>query len=91
MKRINMKTQLYRYLIVLFGILVLLLGAPYLGQAAPPMQEPPSLGSSEDAALIDQLSQETDGAVRISYHAEPGKVRFTGTPPDRSMAQRSIW
>jgi bacillolysin len=89
MKQINMKTQLYRKLIVLFGILVLLFGVPYLGQAAPPVQEPPP-GFAGDAALIDRLSRETDGAVRISYHAETGKVRFIGTSPNRSIAQPSI-
>jgi len=56
-------------------------------QAGPPGQGP---SGGSNAALIEHLKQETGGAIRISYHAETGKVRFIGTSPDRPIAQPAI-
>jgi bacillolysin len=84
-----MKTQLYRSLAILTVVLILLIGMPWLGQAAPPAQGPPPPRPPSEM-LIDRLKQETDGAVRISYHPETGKVRFIGVSPDRTIAQPSI-
>jgi len=40
-----------------------------------------------DGALIGQLQQETEGQVRISYHARTGKVRFIGTDLEHAITQ----
>lgn len=40
-----------------------------------------------NAALTDWLNQETEGNVRISYHAETGKVRFIGTDLEHPISQ----
>lgn len=70
-----MKSWLH-FLFVAFAIgLVIFLGAPLLGQAAPPQQGP------SNQNLIRRLNQETAGTVRISIHAETGQVRFIGTSP----------
>jgi bacillolysin len=84
-----MKARLYWHLTILVGILILLLGMPYLGQAAPPAQGPLPSDYSEKE-LVNRLKQETDDTVRISYHAETGKVRFIGATPGRSITQPSI-
>ncbi|MFQ6000527.1 MAG: hypothetical protein ACE5LG_02535, partial [Anaerolineae bacterium] len=63
----------------LMGIVLLL--SLILGLSAstalsnPYPQEPPP------PALIEQLQRQTEGKVRISYHAQTGKVRFIGTDP----------
>lgn len=50
----------------------------------PPPQEPPP------PALIEQLQRQTEGKVRISYHAQTGKVRFIGTEPANPIPQLAI-
>lgn len=79
-----MKSLLPRVPLSFVAMLILLIGTPTSGQAAPPAQGP--LGES----LIDRLNQETGGTVRISYHDQTGKVRFIGTSPDNSIDQPSI-
>jgi len=57
-------------------LLILILGLSAAAALSnPPPQEPPP------PALIEQLQQQTEGKVRISYHAQTGKVRFIGTDP----------
>lgn len=58
-------------------------------QAGPPQQGPPPPGPP-DATLVEQLNQVSEGTLRISYHAETGKVRFIGTSPDRPIDQPAI-
>lgn len=48
---------------------------------------PLSWQPSSTEALINQLSQETSGQLRVSYHRETGRVRFLGTTPDHAIAQ----
>ncbi len=42
-----------------------------------------------DDPLIAQLDQATAGRVRISYHAETGKVRFIGADLDDPISHRA--
>jgi len=53
-----MKPQLIRNLVVLAGILILLLGMPNLGQAAPPQQGPPSTRGAQDTHEIKLKSRQ---------------------------------
>jgi len=50
----------------------------------PPPHEPPP------PALIEQLQRQTEGKVRISYHAQTGKARFIGTEPANPIPQLAI-
>jgi Zn-dependent metalloprotease len=45
------------------------------------------LSSQAPVDLVQALRQQTDGSVRISYHAETGKVRFIGTDPSHPIPQ----
>ena len=83
-----MKMYVYQRFIIVVGLLMILL-APALSHAAPPPQGPAPSPLS-DQALVDQLKQLTQGAVRISHHAETGKVRFIGASAERSVAQPSV-
>ncbi len=58
-------------------LLVIVLGLALSSSAlsSPYPQEPPP------PALIEQLQRQTEGQVRISYHAQTGKIRFIGTDP----------
>ncbi len=81
-----MKAKL-RLIAVVLGMWLLLAGNLIQpAQAQPPAQTPPPPKSS-DQTLIDRLQGETGGAVRISYHAGTGKVRFMGTSPGRGVAR----
>jgi len=60
-------------LILLLTILLFTVSSTALSSPSP--QEPPP------PALIEQLQRQTEGKVRISYHALTGKVRFIGTDP----------
>ncbi len=81
-----MHMQRFRNLIIFIGALLLIVGVPYIGQAAPPAQGPITF----DATLIDRLRNDTGGKVRISYHDETGKVRFIGATPSDSIAQPAV-
>ena len=71
----------------LFLVVSLILPA----QAGPPEQgPPPGPPGLTDEVLVGQLQQETGGKVRISYHAETGKVRFIGTSPDHPITQPAV-
>jgi bacillolysin len=59
-------------------------------QSALPLQAGPPPPGNSDAALVEQLQDAADGELRISYHAETGRVRFIGTSPGRPIAQPSI-
>jgi Zn-dependent metalloprotease len=39
-----------------------------------------------ESPLVQQLRAATDQQVRVSYHAETGKVRFVGTTPEHPIA-----
>jgi bacillolysin len=56
---------------------------------APAQAGPPPPGSS-DAPLVEQLNRESQGILRISYHAETGKVRFIGASPARPIPQPTL-
>src|SRR5258705_9888943 len=56
-------------------LLSLLLSSLSMAHARPAVQADPF---RSDDTLIAQLDQATAGHVRISYHAETGKVRFIG-------------
>jgi bacillolysin len=84
-----LKTQRFRRLAILSVALILLLGMPWVAQAAPPPQGPPPPGPSSHT-LVNQLEQETDGTARIAYHSETGQVRFIGVSPDRPISQPAI-
>ena len=73
-----MKTQLYRNFVVLLGILVLLLGMPYLGQAAPPAQKPTLNKSDVYKKFVQDAGTEPD----ITWDEETGVPTFiSGTFP----------
>ena len=63
-----MKTRTVFYSLIAFiflaGLVSGLLARPSAAQPSDP---------------VEMLRQQTDGAARISYHAETGKVRFIGT------------
>jgi bacillolysin len=59
------------------------------GLTAPAQAGPPPPGPS-DAPLLEQLNQESQGLLRISYHAETGKVRFIGASPDHPIAPPAL-
>jgi bacillolysin len=59
------------------------------GLTAPAQAGPPPPGPS-DAPLLEQLNQESQGLLRISYHAETGKVRFVGASPDHPIAPPAL-
>jgi Zn-dependent metalloprotease len=66
------------------SVLVLLLaGSMALAQRP----EPPHPGLSPSAwpALIDRLQEEAGGAIRVSYHAGTGQVRFVGAEPGQPI------
>jgi len=69
----------------LMGTVLLLLLISGLSASAalsnPPPQPPPP------PALIEELQRQTEGKVRISYHAETGMVRFIGTDPAHPIPQ----
>ena len=76
-----MESPLLRTLIISASVLILLLAILDLGQAQGPPTNP------TDNSLIDRLRRESAGPVRISYHAETGRVRFIGAAPDRAIKQ----
>ena len=45
------------------------------------------LSSNPPTDLVQSLQQQTEGSVRISYHAETGMVRFIGTDPSHPIPQ----
>jgi len=45
------------------------------------------LSSTPSINLVQSLQQQTEGSVRISYHAETGMVRFIGTDPSHPIPQ----
>ncbi len=61
--------------------------------AQPPSQNPPALSPRQDRgqaaaqSLLVQLQEGAQGEIRISYHAETGKVRFIGTTPQQPIRQ----
>jgi len=57
---------------VLLLLLILGLSASAVLSNPHPQEPPPP-------DLIEQLRRQTEGKVRISYHAQTGKVRFIGT------------
>jgi bacillolysin len=59
------------------------------GLTAPAQAGPPPPGPSE-TPLLEQLNQESQGLLRISYHAETGKVRFIGASPDHPIAPPAL-
>ena len=59
---------------------------PIINLATPAQAGPPPPGPSH-ATLLEQLKRQTQGDLRIAYHAETGKVRFMGTSLDHPMAQ----
>jgi bacillolysin len=68
----------------LFGMLLavfLLLGAAPVGGAHEPGWTP----SPDSRTLLAQLRQSSGGALRVSYHAATGRVRFIGADPDRPI------
>jgi bacillolysin len=69
---------------VLVASLLLAGGLAPLAQAGPP---PPG---TSDATLLEQLNQESQELLRISYHAETGKVRFIGASPTRPISQPTL-
>ncbi|HEX9441299.1 MAG TPA: hypothetical protein VF909_16560, partial [Roseiflexaceae bacterium] len=51
----------------------------------------PSLSApASPSDLIASLRAQTSGRVRLSYHAETGKVRFLGTDNDHPIARPSL-
>ncbi len=60
---------------LVFLLIVLLFALSSSALSNPYYQEPPP------PALTEQLQRQTEGQVRISYHAQTGKVRFVGTDP----------
>jgi len=44
---------------------------------------------ASEEALIQQLSDSVQGRMRISYHADTGKVRFLGPPPAEHLPRLS--
>ena len=63
-------------------VLVLIIPVPVQALPAGPGPAPPPPG---DEALVDQLQQATGDGIRISYHAQTGKVRFIGTDRGHSI------
>jgi len=57
-------------------LLILLLSTVSSSAFSNPYSQEPPL-----PALIEHLQRQTEGKVRISYHAQTGKVRFIGTDP----------
>ena len=57
--------------------------------ARPPNEGPPPPidGGSPPGSLLMQLQGASQGVLRISYHAETGKVRFIGAPPQQPIRQ----
>src|SRR5574341_1758524 len=75
MKEINMKARkTLRILVVL-----LFLASLFTVRVLSSPSSPPDLAQA--------LRQDTDGRVRISYHAETGKVRFIGTDQAHPIAR----
>lgn len=65
-------------------LIILLIGLAGPAAAAPPLQKP------SDQQLIDQIKQNTQNKVRISYHAETGKVNFIGTDPAYTISRPKL-
>ncbi|GAB4422141.1 MAG: hypothetical protein Fur0044_20000 [Anaerolineae bacterium] len=65
-------------------LIVLLIALAGPATAAPPPQKP------SDQQLIDQLKQDTQNKVRISYHPDTGKVSFIGTEPVHTIPRPSF-
>jgi bacillolysin len=74
-------SKLLRVLVILTS---LLLGLSWSVVAAPPLQRP------SNQQLLDKIKQNTQNKVRISYHAETGKINFIGTDPANTIAQPSL-
>lgn len=47
--------------------------------------EPTTIRTPEIREMLSQLSQSTDGHVRISYHRSTGMVRFIGSDTDHPI------
>ncbi len=71
--------------------LVLTATLAFQAEAHPAAQGPAPSGPDGDGAvatlLLDQLQEEVQGELRISYHAQTGKVRFIGTTPQQPIRQ----
>jgi len=65
----------------LYGLIAFL----FLGGLIPVLMARPSAAQTSDP--VEKLLQQTDGAARVSYHAETGKVRFIGTDSTHPMPQ----
>ncbi|UCC87827.1 MAG: M4 family metallopeptidase, partial [Anaerolineales bacterium] len=66
---------------------LLLMGVPAVPASARPPEQGPPPPPISDAALLEQLRQESVGLVRVSHHAGTGKIRFVGTSPGRPIAR----
>ena len=77
---------------ILVGAFLLLVlnadgGVSAVGPPPPSQGETSTAPGPSDATLTDRLRQETGDRVRISYHAETGKVRFIGADLEHPIPQ----
>ncbi len=76
--------KLYRFFLFLFPLMLFsLMFLPTLHAQSPPLQA----GEQSNDILIEQLRQQTDNAVQISYHRETEVIRFLGTTLDHAIPQ----
>jgi bacillolysin len=75
---------MFKLIKVLLILTSLLIGLTWPVAAAPLSQKP------SDQQLIDQLKQNTQNQVRITYHAETNQVNFIGTDQAHAIPQPSL-
>lgn len=76
------RSRYSNFAIIIIVLVSLLMAIPSMSFAAPPSQGPlDKTGTS----LVNQLKQDSNNEVRISYHAQTGYVRFIGTTPKQSI------
>jgi Zn-dependent metalloprotease len=84
-----MKQNRYYSWITLVAVFLLTLITLVQKQSLLQAKELPPASASE-GALLEQLNQLAGGTVRISYHAETGKVRYIGTSPEMAIPQAAL-
>lgn len=77
----------YRFVTLGMLLMVLLASIGWLQPQASSAQQEPLAASVSNQALLGQLSAQTNGAARVSYHSETGAVRFIGTNRQHPLAQ----
>jgi bacillolysin len=83
---------------IMMAVLVVL-GLLAAGSIPTAAQDPDQAGTARvlarspaatEAGLLEELNQATGGQVRISYHAQTGKVRFVGTDLEHPIPQPAM-